>query len=616
MAAVIAGLGFLLPLLPGHAFRLHAQHSIQGPSFIEETPLSPLSMNESHTSTINHKKRHYAVSFVESEVSLHGDHVVHGPAAVSEQNDAAGSASKVTMTRMPEKTVDFAQMNPMGIGVEKGVEKADDLRMIKATMLIVASTSWLIGLYYYLGLHKSFSKAQSLASDAERAGASAGSTILLDKPWRVEQSIFAIYNLVNMHVGMGFWVLPYSILIAGYPALIMLGVLLICCSISSSELANLHLYFRDQGTHGFASRISSGVSSHGRDPYIALAKASLGWKGEVIAWANIVGMFFGGTMVLILTVWDLVTRLLDSDITIVALVSCVMALPFLWFSDWKSLAYTNAFALVATVLAIGVMFASMARNPEKAVKNIAEASWFIKTPSVSRLAFAAGLQLVAVGSGAPTIPSILKEAENKDDFIRRVILPSMITVSAFGLIVAIAGVLTYGTETDFLITENLLSDKKFGLIVSSIIVAATFATIPPVVSMTAEPFCQIFINKSNMGDGISSSSPHDISKKGLPENESGLNEWSSRTIRYMLFAAIASLSYVARDYIGVVLEVTGLVCMSMSALILPLVMSLTVFWADRSPFTKVLYFGIISASVATICMYFATIQVKPTSELG
>eukprot|EP00954_Amorphochlora_amoebiformis_P022359 1352747-Amorphochlora_amoeboformis.AAC.1 len=187
MAAVIAGLGFLLPLLPGHAFRLHAQHSIQGPSFIEETPLSPLSMNESHTSTINHKKRHYAVSFVESEVSLHGDHVVHGPAAVSEQNDAAGSASKVTMTRMPEKTVDFAQMvtcycllchlprlemstkkqltrannattslsnfflvlitvcspcqNPMGIGVEKGVEKADDLRMIKATMLIVASTS-------------------------------------------------------------------------------------------------------------------------------------------------------------------------------------------------------------------------------------------------------------------------------------------------------------------------------------------------------------------------------------------------------------------------------------------------------------------------------------------
>ncbi|GAB5366565.1 hypothetical protein AAMO2058_001154000 [Amorphochlora amoebiformis] len=437
---------------------------------------------------------------------------------------------------------------------------------IQTIMISIGLIAWAAGVYVFLVRQKNESSGQLKYSNGikPRRGSYTNSALSAANDSHVKQTnLLATYNVVNMYVGVGFWGLPYSIFVGGYMSLVILGLLLVICTISAIELVRLKTFFSNQESSAYApeshpgsrqgsrhgsrvgSRSGPATASEETGVYMSLAKQSLGTGGEVVAGMALAGEFIGTSMVLLYTVWDLLARLLKSDFAPVTATTAVLLLPFLWHSHWSNLAYINAFALFATVLAIVVMMYSILENPQHAADNVTE-SWFTHIPPVSKLVFATGLQMVALGSGTPTIPSILSQTANPRMFNMGVILPSMISVAIFSFVVAMSGILAYGANTEFLLTDNLISDGNFGIIVSAMIVFATFATIPPVLAMTADPFVVIYDKLTQSEVFIRTK----VKNVGFRKHR-----LASRTLRYMVFGMITVSSYFLRNNMGLVLEV-------------------------------------------------------------
>mmetsp|Transcript_27512 Transcript_27512/g.48628 ORF Transcript_27512/g.48628 Transcript_27512/m.48628 type:complete len:302 (-) Transcript_27512:190-1095(-) len=292
-------------------------------------------------------------------------------------------------------------------------------------------------------------------------------------------------------------------------------------------------------------------------------------------------------MVLVLTIWDLVARALDCDMLYVAVAVSLMICPFLWNARWSALAWINAFAVFVSTLAGLAIISVICNEPKPAANSLFTSIKDI--PDSRKFIFSIGLQMVALGSGTPAIPSIHIQAKHKHTFTQNVIVPSFVMITIFVLIITVAGYCAYRDETKVMVTDNLIKNQIFGLPMALLIAAATFATLPAMVTMTADPIVALCVSQQH--------------------NHVSLGEREMRLLRYALHVALSIGSYLLLNYIDILLQITGLLCMSMTAIVLPCLMSLKVFWNEDSSRDKAFFITAIAGStIATLTYMFFLLE--------
>ena len=136
---------------------------------------------------------------------------------------------------------------------------------------------------------------------------------------RLQTDSEASFNIVNMYVGVGLWSLPYSLVVGGWQAMLVLLVLLVLCFMSAEVLVRLY----DRSPRKSAGEVGS---------YLQIADDAFGAAGKYSAGFFLVGEFFGTAMVLLLTIWDVLSKM---GVEYTAGAVSTMLAPFIWFDEWS-----------------------------------------------------------------------------------------------------------------------------------------------------------------------------------------------------------------------------------------------------------------------------------------
>ena len=380
------------------------------------------------------------------------------------------------------------------------------------------------------------------------------------------------WNTINMYVGVGLWSLPYSLMVGGWLGLILLLVLLALCWWSAVLLLKLH----DQIVPAKGALPAQGEVG----AYLGLAEYALGGStGRIAAGVFLFGEFFGTSIVLVLTLWDTASRAFRLPYAMSAAFSSLMLLPFLWRGRWDHVAYINALALIATAAVTAFAVSSAVGG------GLSEASTTLlrPQPTLAGTVACAGLQMVALGSGTPAVVSIYAQSPHgKDEFINGVLLPSLLCVGLLCGLMAAGGYATYGHDTQILIVDNMSNGSGIGFAISLLVAVASFATTPPFIALTTEiPIA-------------------------LARNEASATQL--RGLRYVMLVLTVSACVVFKPYLDAVLEVTGIVCMSVTAIALPHLMALRVFGRQLSILHVVASVTAVASSAITTVAYFVYVQ--------
>ena len=369
---------------------------------------------------------------------------------------------------------------------------------------------------------------------------------------RLQTDSEASFNIVNMYVGVGLWSLPYSLVVGGWQAMLVLLVLLVLCFMSAEVLVRLY----DRSPRKSAGEVGS---------YLQIADDAFGAAGKYSAGFFLVGEFFGTAMVLLLTIWDVLSKM-GVEYTAGAVISTLLLAPFIWFDEWSNLAYINAFALLATLIV--VLCTHFILVDTAGVANTSGDG----PVTTAGFVHAVGLQMVALGSGTPAVPSIYQQVASRRTFAD-VLFKSFGVIAVLCAAMAVGGFLAYGEGTEMLVIDNLMVHPIVGSAISFLVATASFATTPPFIAMTTE--IPMALGSMRIGSG------------------------GRRAMRYGVFTAVVVGCVAFKENLDLVLEVTGLLCMSMTAIVYPMAMALKVFYDRKSALA-------IAASVVAIVVSLAT----------
>ncbi|GAB5361636.1 hypothetical protein AAMO2058_000729600 [Amorphochlora amoebiformis] len=374
---------------------------------------------------------------------------------------------------------------------------------------------------------------------------------------RLQTGSEAIFNIVNMYVGVGLWSLPYSLVVGGWESLLVLLVLLVLCYMSAEVLIRLH----NRCSLDSASEVGA---------YLHISKDAFGWWGSILASVFLTGEFLGTAMVLVLTTWDVINKI-GVNYSFGAVLSTFLLAPFIWKDEWSNMAYINAFALFSTVIVVlatyFILLNGIQFKEDKSLPSEVSTKGFVN---------AVGLQMVALGSGTPAVPSIYQQVRDKSDF-SRVMITSFVLIAIFCLAMAVGGVMAYGKFSEVLIIDNLMANQGFGSLVSIMVALASFATTPPFIAMTTEIPLAIL--------------DREFSTRG------------KRVLRYGVYLTTIVGCVVFMESLDLILELTGLLCMSMTAIVLPIMMSLKVFRAETTWVTLIAGIVAIIVSLTSTLTY-------------
>eukprot|EP00954_Amorphochlora_amoebiformis_P017314 1318226-Amorphochlora_amoeboformis.AAC.1 len=145
--------------------------------------------------------------------------------------------------------------------------------------------------------------------------------------------VIAAFGVINMYLGVGLWSLPYSVYVGGISAIPTLFILLVVCEISARDLIDLQ-NAASNSTKDLPSSTHGGRNSKAAS-YLALAYADFGASGRIFAGIFLCMEFIGTSVVLMLTLWDLVTRLTKESAVICAILSTAMLVPFLLHAKYN-----------------------------------------------------------------------------------------------------------------------------------------------------------------------------------------------------------------------------------------------------------------------------------------
>jgi len=344
-------------------------------------------------------------------------------------------------------------------------------------------------------------------------------------------------------------------LVGGWEALLVLLVLLVLCYMSAENLVRLY----DQSKTMERSEVGS---------YLQISREAFGSFGTFASGGFLIGEFLGTAMVLVLTTWDVLSKI-GLPYGVGAALSTCLLLPFVWKDEWSNMAYINAFALASTVVVIfGCYFILLGGVPENTIS--------ANEVTIKGFARAVGLQMVALGSGTPAVPSIYQQIQSRSEF-PLVMVISFVVIAVFCFAMTVGGFFTYGQKSEILIIDNLMQNDAWGSLISLMVAAASFATTPPFIAMTTEiPLAALNLQVGRAG---------------------------RRAMRYLVYFITIAGCVLLMESLDLILELTGLLCMSMTAIVLPIAMSLKVFRSETTWLSLISGIAAITVSLLTTAIY-------------
>jgi len=207
-------------------------------------------------------------------------------------------------------------------------------------------------------------------------------------------------------------------------------------------------------------------------------------------------------------------------------------------------------------------------------------------PNGSNLMLCIGLQMTSLAGGTPSIPSIYSQTERKSGFMKGVLFPAMLVTAITMLFGAWFGFAAFGDEIEVMVVDNFVGDNSFGTVAALLVWIACFATAISFISLSAKVMTSTY-----HGNNV------------VPKRHD-----TPCRITIFFLHIFASWMLIEKTYL--VLEVTGIVCMSTNAFIVPNILSLQEFYKTDSWAQKAKKGGIIISTCGAILSYFTLLFLK------
>ena len=411
----------------------------------------------------------------------------------------------------------------------------------------------------------------------------------------------AVYNVVNVYVGLGLLSKPYAIAEGGCISVFALALLCTVANVTGKLIVR-----------GFAKLPAKDRT------YAGLGEKAFGAPGKWLVLSVVTLEFAGALMVVLIFVWKNALLLApwylpDAFISVgtVAVVTTLAATPTVWALDFAALAGIGLLGVVASALIVGVLALVACYSAAKVLFAGTPAPQF-ELPLVGQgLPVAVGIFVLSLGGHAalPGVFASMAEPHRFDRMLDISIAAMFIIYASVGL----AGWITYGwlkgQYVDVLITTNMAHDTSGGIvpltlpghwgarrmslestIMTLAVVAKSFTAISPVTAVladlpemlilgtqarpprtataaTATPTTRQRTKRiTTLTPTLTSGKPSDMA------HELARHQRQQRILRTVLLWLVAAAAYPCAMYphgLALVEAVTGAMCSMLASLALP-----------------------------------------------
>ena len=379
----------------------------------------------------------------------------------------------------------------------------------------------------------------------------------------------AVYNVLNVYVGLGLLSKPYAIAEGGWLSVPTLAVLCAIANVTGKLIVR-----------GFAKLPTS------EQNYAGLGAKAFGAYGGALVSGVVTLEFFGALMVVLIFVWKNALLLApwylpDAIISVetVAVVLTAFATPTVWALDFGAMTGIGLLGVVASVLIVGVLLlvASCAAL-ELAVSHTPPPP--LTLPLVgSGFTVSVGIFILSLGGHAalPGVYASMAEPHKFDQMLDLSICAMCLIYVGVGL----AGWLTYGwlkgEIVDVLVTTNMAKDASGGLVPLTLpgsvgerhmsleatvmtlaVLAKSFTAISPVTAVLADLPERLLLGAPPLLDAADAQKRRHVFRQ--------------RALRTLLLWLVALCAYpcaLSTHGLALVEAVTGAMCSMLASLALP-----------------------------------------------
>eukprot|EP01083_Nonionella_stella_P026905 74056_1 len=230
----------------------------------------------------------------------------------------------------------------------------------------------------------------------------------------------------------------------------------------------------------------------------------------------------------------------------VILVCSVITLPTCWMLNFSELSINSLLGCICKVFTAIVVFVTFFLNLDDVQQRIAQSEIKIFPTNVQSFCISIGIYIMSF-SGHPCLPGIYRSMKDPKQF-ERVLDWCFVVMSLSYIMISVFGYLTFGENTNIIITGNLLSQNVYlskTLII--LVVAGCYFQVSPLIAVMAEiPENNIF--KWQYASNI---------------------KFKSRLFRTCVFLSICAVSYVCMDKLAFLEAITGSICTMIVSVICP-----------------------------------------------
>eukprot|EP00484_Ammonia_sp_Unknown_P029244 CAMPEP_0197028886 /NCGR_PEP_ID=MMETSP1384-20130603/8464_1 /TAXON_ID=29189 /ORGANISM="Ammonia sp." /LENGTH=590 /DNA_ID=CAMNT_0042457955 /DNA_START=50 /DNA_END=1822 /DNA_ORIENTATION=+ len=342
------------------------------------------------------------------------------------------------------------------------------------------------------------------------------------------------FTIVNLFLGLCLLSYPYAL----------------SCGSLSSLIPFLFICFALSYTGKLIVRCFNALADDVEHSYPMVGFYSFQNLGYYFISFGIIAELFGALCTNTIFLWRNLSFLLlplGLSLDVIILICIAISLPTCWMLNFNELSINSFLGCVCKIFTAIVVFVTFFYNLDTVQSNLATDEVKMYPSSIQQFCISIGIYIMSF-SGHPCLPGIYRAMKHPEKFEKLLDICFAIMCVSYVLI-SVFGYLTFGTQTDIIITGNLLTQNEYlskTLII--LVVAGCFFQVSPLIAVMAE----------------------------IPENHllkfshSKANyKLKTRAFRTLLFIAICAASYVCMDKLALLEAITGSLCTMIVSVICP-----------------------------------------------
>ncbi|KAK9825697.1 hypothetical protein WJX81_006348 [Elliptochloris bilobata] len=370
----------------------------------------------------------------------------------------------------------------------------------------------------------------------------------------------AVFNVVNIFIGMGMLSMPYAVMLGGW---LSLGALVVAAAVFCVSGLLIVKNF---------DKVPAGMPH----TYPALGVCVLGPSGRYVVGVSTVAEFFGASCIMLVILWKEIETLMDDSGVLgmsvhhtAIIVGTLAIAPLLFIPSFKKLSWLSMAGCLSTVLVTITVVAAVALDPKRDKMPTQPPAGHTLVKRGILEAF--GIFAISV-SGHTSLPVLRNSMKNPKDF-NKVIYASFAAMAMVYGLVAGLGYYYFGDAASTLVTNDLAIDSPFtghwllvrGLTVDKVVVLCilvnAYTTYPCLVLVIQDMLWAVLAE----ADGLEIRAP---------------KSWVAVATRLLICGAGAVVGYLTFDVLGNVMSLVGALCAMNSSLLMPAAFFLVLFWRD------------------------------------